>query len=98
MAMGILVWSAQVRDLLGKSSLWVTGKGRVPGTGFVGLGLSVPNRLGTTICQRVVPKIVIKIVITIFFSSFNDVVLSNSMFVDCCMLCCRERDPIAAVG
>ncbi len=45
MAMGILVWSAQVRDLLGKSSLWVTGKGRVPGTGFMGLGLSVPNSL-----------------------------------------------------
>ncbi len=44
MAMGILVRSAQVRDLLGKSSLWVTGKGRVPRTGFVGLGLSVPNR------------------------------------------------------
>jgi hypothetical protein len=41
--MGILVWSAQVKDLLGKSSLWVTGKGQVPGTGFVGLGLSVPN-------------------------------------------------------
>ncbi len=45
MAMGILVWSAQVRDLLGKSGLWVTGKGRVLGTGFVGLGLSVPNTL-----------------------------------------------------
>jgi hypothetical protein len=44
-AMGILVWSAQVRDLLGKSSLWVTGKGCVPGTGVVGLGLSVPNTL-----------------------------------------------------
>jgi hypothetical protein len=56
------------------------------------------QRLGTTIRQRVVPKIVIKIVITIFFSSFNNVVLSNSMFVDCCMLCCRERDPIVAVG
>ncbi len=41
--MGILIRSAQVRDLLGKSSLWVTGKGHVPGTGFVGLGLSVPN-------------------------------------------------------
>ncbi len=26
-AMGILVWSAKVRDLLGKSSFWVTGKG-----------------------------------------------------------------------
>ncbi len=57
------------------------------------------QRLGTTIRQHVVPKIVIKIVITICFSSFNDVVISNSsMFVDCCMLCCRERDPIAAVG
>jgi hypothetical protein len=44
-AMGILVWSAQVRDLLGKYSLWVTGKGQVLGTGFVGLGLSVPNTL-----------------------------------------------------
>ncbi len=44
-AMGILVWSAQVRDLLGEYSLWVTGKGRVLGTGFVGLGLSVPNTL-----------------------------------------------------
>ncbi len=43
MAMGILVWSAQVRDLWGKYSLWVTSKGRVPGTGFVGLGLSVPT-------------------------------------------------------
>ncbi len=56
------------------------------------------QQLDTMIRQRVVPKIVIKIVITIFFSSFNDVVLSNSMFVDCCMLCCRERDLIAAVG
>ncbi len=45
MAMGNLVRSAQVRDLLGKSSLWVTGKGRVLGTGFMGLGLSVPNTL-----------------------------------------------------
>jgi hypothetical protein len=43
--MGILVWSAQVRDLLGKSSFWVTGKGQVPGIGFVGLGLSVPNKV-----------------------------------------------------
>ena len=52
---------------------------------------------GTTIRRCVVPKIVIKIVITIFFSSFNDVALSNSMFVDCCMLFCRECGPIAAV-
>ncbi len=56
------------------------------------------QQLGTMIRQRIVPKIVIKIVIAIFFSSFNDVVLSNSMFVDCCMLCCRECDPIAAIG
>jgi hypothetical protein len=41
--MGILVWSARVRDLLGKSSFWVTGKRRVPGIGFMGLGISVPN-------------------------------------------------------
>ena len=47
---------------------------------------------GTTIRRCVVPKIVIKIVITIFFSSFNDVALSNSMFVDCCMLFCHH-DP-----
>ncbi len=31
------------------------------------------------------------------FSSFNDVALSNSMFVDCCMLFCWEFGPIAAV-
>ena len=56
------------------------------------------QRLGMTICRHVVPIVVIKIVITIFFSSFNDVALSNSMFVDCCMLCCRECGLIAAVG
>ncbi len=32
-----------------------------------------------------------------FFSSFNDVDLSHIMLVDCCMLCCRECGPIAAV-
>ena len=53
---------------------------------------------GTMIRRYVVPIIVIKVVITIFFSSFNDVALSNSMFVDCCMLCCRECGLIAAVG
>ena len=52
---------------------------------------------GTKIRRCVVLKIVIKIVITIIFSSFNDVALSNSMLVDCCMLFCRECGPIAAV-
>ncbi len=41
--------------------------------------------------------IVILIVINIFFSSFNDVDLSHIMLVDCCMLCCWECGPIAAV-
>ena len=31
------------------------------------------------------------------FSSFNEVDLSHIMLVDCCMLCCRECGPIAAV-
>jgi hypothetical protein len=44
MAMGILVWSAQVKDFSGESSFWVTGKRRVLGLGFMGLGHSVPNR------------------------------------------------------
>jgi hypothetical protein len=44
-------------------------------------------------CQRVV----ILIVINICFSSFNGVDLSHIMLVDCCMLCCRESGPIAAV-
>jgi hypothetical protein len=43
-AMGILVRSAQVRDFLGESSFWITGKRQVPGLGFVGLGHSVPNK------------------------------------------------------
>ena len=55
------------------------------------------QRSDTTIRQHVVPQIVIKIVITIIFSSFNDVVLSNSMFVDCCTLKSRECGPIVAV-
>jgi hypothetical protein len=37
------------------------------------------------------------LVINIFFSTFNDVDLSHSMLVDCCMFCCRECGPIAAV-
>ncbi len=41
--------------------------------------------------------IVILTVINIFFSSFNDVDLSHIMLVDCCMLCCQECGPIAAV-
>ncbi len=41
--------------------------------------------------------IVILEVINISFSSFNDVDLSHIMLVDCCMLCCRECGPIAAV-
>ncbi len=31
------------------------------------------------------------------FSSFNDVDLSHIMLVDCCMLCCQECGPIAAI-
>jgi hypothetical protein len=34
----------------------------------------------------------------IVFSSFNDVELFHSMFVDCCMLKSREWSPIAAIG
>jgi hypothetical protein len=41
--------------------------------------------------------IVILIVINILFSSFNDVDLLHIMLVDCCMLCCQECGPIAAV-
>jgi hypothetical protein len=41
--------------------------------------------------------IVILLVINTFFSSFNNVDLSHIMLVDCCMLCCRECGPIAAV-
>ncbi len=44
-------------------------------------------------CQRVI----ILIVINICFSSFNGVSLSHIMLIDCCMLCCRESGPIAAV-
>ncbi len=40
---------------------------------------------------------VILLVINTFFSSFSDVDLSHVMIVDCCMLCCRECGPIAAV-
>ncbi len=32
-----------------------------------------------------------------FFSSFNNVDLSHIILVGCCMLCCRECGPIAAV-
>jgi hypothetical protein len=32
------------------------------------------------------------------FSSFNNVVLSHSMFADCCMLKSREWGPIVAIG
>ena len=32
-----------------------------------------------------------------FFSSLNDVDLSHSMLVDCCMICCWGCDHIAAV-
>jgi hypothetical protein len=45
----------------------------------------------------VVDGIVILIVIIICFSSFNDIDMSHIMLVDCCMLCCRECGPIAAV-
>jgi hypothetical protein len=41
--------------------------------------------------------IVILLVINTFFSSFNNVDLLHIMLVDCCMLCCRECYPIAAV-
>ncbi len=41
--------------------------------------------------------IVILLVINTLFSSFNDVDLSHIVLVDCCMLCCREGGPIAAV-
>ena len=41
--------------------------------------------------------IVILLVINTLFSSFNGVDLSHIMLVDCCMLCCRECGPIAAV-
>jgi hypothetical protein len=34
----------------------------------------------------------------IVFSSFNDVELFHSMFVDCCMLKSREWGPMAAIG
>jgi hypothetical protein len=34
----------------------------------------------------------------IFFSSFNNVVLSHSMFADCRMLKSREWGPMVAVG
>ncbi len=39
----------------------------------------------------------ILLVINTFFSSFNNVDLLHIMLVDCCMLCCRECGPIAAV-
>jgi len=39
----------------------------------------------------------ILIVIIICFSSFNDIDMSHIMLVDCCMLCCQESGPIAAV-
>ncbi len=41
--------------------------------------------------------IVILLVINTVFSSFNNVDLSHIMLVDCCMLCCQECGPIAAV-
>jgi hypothetical protein len=41
--------------------------------------------------------IAILIVINIFFSSFNDVDLLHIILVDCCMLCCQECGPIAAI-
>ncbi len=41
--------------------------------------------------------IVILLVINTLFSSFNGVDLSHIILVDCCMLCCRECGPIAAV-
>ncbi len=41
--------------------------------------------------------VVILIVINICFSSFNGVDLLHIMLVNCCMLCCRESGPIAAV-
>ena len=41
--------------------------------------------------------IVILLVINSLFSSFNDVDLSHITLVDCCMLCCQECGPIAAV-
>jgi len=41
--------------------------------------------------------IVISLVMNTFFSSFNDVDLSHSMLVDCCMICCRKCGPIATV-
>ena len=41
--------------------------------------------------------IVILLVINKLFSRFNDVDLLHIMLVDCCMLCCRECGPIAAI-
>jgi hypothetical protein len=41
--------------------------------------------------------IILSLLMNTCFSSFNDVVLSHSMLVDCCMICCRECGPIATV-
>ncbi len=42
-------------------------------------------------------RVVILILINIWFSSFNGVDLLHIMLVDCCILCCRESGPIAVV-
>jgi hypothetical protein len=49
-------------------------------------------------CQRVVHMIVKIIVISIYFSSFNDVDLLRSMSADCCMPRRWEWGTMAAVG
>jgi hypothetical protein len=47
-----------------------------------------------TIRRRVVTNMVIKIVIIIILSSFNDVDPSHIMLVDCCVLFCWECGPV----
>ncbi len=83
-----------------------------PHHGWWCLRLALCDIIGGTSCQSPPPHdafvgfvslstqhaiIVILIVINICFSSFNNVDLSHIMLVDCCMLCCRECGPIAAV-
>ena len=69
---------------------------------FLPVGRTVPIVPSLDRHRRTSPStrlaiIVILIVINIFFSSFNDVDPSHMMLVDCCVLCCRECGPIAAV-
>ncbi len=92
-------WGTQARQLCkghdnvrdeSKAALW--GRRRRKGGNNAREAIFVASSLST---QRAL--IVILLVINNFFSSFNDVDLSHIILVDCCMLCCQECGPIAAV-